>query len=169
MPGPTEPSSFLPSRETANAFRTGSSKETCTRGEFRAQAFWILERLGSPDDAQTEKADPGNAATEDSHVADILGAIAEEVERHCALVCASISIYFSCRISHARATLPRNQVAGTAEALRQAMKAALRAAREFAKAELKARQAAAMVLYRRSRMRPIRNHRDPSPWRGPKQ
>jgi hypothetical protein len=99
---------------------------------------------------------------ENPELLEILGAIAEDVARHCAAVCAGITADFAARSAHARRTLPRHQVAAAVQALKQMRDAALQLARQMAQADLKVRQEAARILYRRPRRPSGKGGRDPS-------
>jgi hypothetical protein len=96
--------------------------------------------------------DPGG---ENPELLQILSAIADDVSRHCATVCASINAEFSARMAQARKSSPRGQVAGALQALKQARVAALTFARQMAKMELHSRQETAKIWHSRSGRRPV--------------
>jgi hypothetical protein len=95
--------------------------------------------------------DPGG---ENPELVQILSAIANDVSRHCAAVCASINTDFSVRMAQVRKSSPRGQVAGALQALKQARLAALAFARQTARMELHSRQEAAKIWHGRGRRRP---------------
>jgi hypothetical protein len=97
---------------------------------------------------------------ENTELDQILSAIADEVNRHCAAVCDGVNMDFAARADHARKFLPRNQVAAALAAIKQARQAALAYARAEANARLKARRREATILYCRRRLPSI-----PSGWK----
>jgi hypothetical protein len=108
-------------------------------------------------------APPGSEdAGENVEVGQILSAIAEEVNRHYAAVCAGINADFVAAAAQARRTLPRGRAAGAVQTLRQARQAALTLARQTAKMEIHGRKQAAALFYRRNPTRPVpRSNRQP--------
>jgi hypothetical protein len=103
--------------------------------------------------------EPSTSAPDYSHPAaielgQILSAIAEEVQGHCAAVCQGIEAQFAARLICARKTLSRNQIAGALAAICAQRQAALAAARRQAKIELFARSQAAKHLCSRRPPRP---------------
>jgi len=102
------------------------------------------------------------AYDDDSEFGQVLGAIADEVHRHCAAVCAGITAEFAARCAHARRTLPRNQLAGALQAFSEARKAAFAHARREASLALQARKQAATILHRLRCARPSASGSIPS-------
>ena len=155
LPGPQR----VPERvnDWAAALPTGPVRRL---GEWTACTRWTTTPapLGEIAPAPTKPDEP----PENVELLQILGAIAEEVTRHCAAVCAGITADFAVRTAHARRTLPRNEAAAAVHALQQARKAALQFARQIAQSELKARQDAARSLHQRPRRPSTKGGRVPS-------
>lgn len=97
---------------------------------------------------------PDYSDAENIELAQILSAIAEDVQRHCVAVCQGIEAQFAARLICARKTLPRSQIAGALAALIAERQAALAAARQQARIELFARSQAVKALYGRRPPRP---------------
>ena len=142
-------------------------------GEWVGSARWVsLPPPRKDSDRERNTADATeDSGGENSELGQILSAIAEEVNRHCAAVCAGINADFAGRAAHARRTLPRGQIAAALQAFKQARKAALELARQAARIELQGRKEAAIALYGRQRPRSTAGRRSPwggSPRHGPK-
>jgi len=86
------------------------------------------------------------------------------VQAWASAACAGVAAEFGARIAAAR-KLPRDQVAGAIDAIKQMKRAALKAIRETAKMETRGRQEMARVLWRRRQIRSIKGGR--KPWDGP--
>jgi hypothetical protein len=129
--------------------------------EWEASARWITTPAAQPQELNRGSNAP-DEPLDNYELFLVLGAIAEEVARHGAAVCTGIAADFAARMAHARRTLPRNQAAAAVTALEQARRAALQLARQMAQAELKARQDAARIQYRRPRRPLSRGSRAPS-------
>ena len=136
-------------------------------GEWHASAHWATTPAPPPQDL-VRGSDAPDESIENVELLQILGAIADDVARHCAALCAGIMADFAARTAHARRSLPRSQAAAAAMNLSQQRQAALQLARQMARLEIKARQDAARILYQRPRRPSIRRGRDrddPSPRR----
>lgn len=96
--------------------------------------------------AAESSADVGSDGTADE-LSGLMEAIAREVQGHAAVVCAGIAADFATKISQARKSLPRDQVAAAVIALKQAKKAAVRFVRESAALEITGRQKQARVTF----------------------
>jgi len=93
---------------------------------------------------------------DNSELNGILDAIASDVWMRCGAVCSAITADFGARMQQARRYLPKDQAAAAVAVLSRARKAAIKAAREMAKSEVKSAQAAAKINYRRSRIRVVK-------------
>jgi hypothetical protein len=154
---------FIPS--PAQGVVSWSKARITTSGEWVGSARWIAMRApGGSGDRERPDA-PGDSGGDNLELGQILSAIAEEVGRHCAAVCDGINADFAARAAHARKALPRSQVAGALQALKQARQAALALARQTARTELQGRKQTAITLYTRRRRRSIKG--GPVPWGGP--
>jgi hypothetical protein len=147
-----------------------SKMRIATSGEWVGSARWIAMR--APDvNSDRERPDaPGDSGGDNLELGQIISAIAEDVGRHCAAVCDGINADFAARAAHARKFLPRSQVAGTLQALKQARQAALALARQTARSELQGRKQTAIALYARQRRRSIKGGSAPrggTPHQGP--
>jgi len=137
----------LPSKSYGPGLRSESTNEARTRGEFRAQSLWMLAGNAPSGDAPSGKADAGDAG-EDTELAQILSAIAEDVQRKAATVSRAVLADYAGKIAHARKHLPRHQLAGAVRAYAEARTAALAVIKQAAASELTARRKAAILRHR---------------------
>jgi hypothetical protein len=131
---------LLPPIANATGFRCWTASEARTRGEFRAQILWMPARARSSDDAG-----------DDTELAGVLAAIADDVGRISSGARAAIVVEYAGRIAHARKHLPRYQVAGAVRSINDARAAALALIKRAASADLAARRAAAIRAHRKPR------------------
>jgi hypothetical protein len=146
-----------PLSPNSNILESWTNARVTAVGEWVASASWATTPTLPIGDIGLR---PTEEPIEDPYLAEILGAIADEVARHLGAVCTGIASDFATRMSHAQKSLPRSQAAAAVQALKQALGVALQLARETARSELKTRQENARVQYRKAWMR--KSWRDPS-------
>jgi hypothetical protein len=137
---------YGPISPNSNILESWTNARVTAVGEWVASASWATTPTLPIGDIALR---PTEEPIEDPYLAEILGAIADEVARHLGAVCTGIASDFATRMSHAQKSLPRSQAA-----------AAVQLARETARSELKTRQENARVQYRKAWMR--KSWRDPS-------
>jgi hypothetical protein len=126
-----------------------------TLGEFRGQARYICAAHDAAEPARVEGIGGANTDAEDSELGNLLAAIAEEVHRFANAANAAIVVEFAARMKHARASLPRGQIPGALQALKDARNAALAIIKQNSAAELATRREAAVRMHS-SRIRAVR-------------
>ena len=126
------------------AFENGATE---TLQAFGAQARWMCSSDIAT--AATELGVSPGAGTndDDGELGRILSAIADDVGRISSAACASVMAEFAGRMVYARAFLPRSQIQGALQAIREARAAALAAIKRNAVAELAARRDVAIGTY----------------------
>ena len=127
-----------------------------TFGEFSGQARYICAARDAVEPAGVGGIGGANTDAEESELGNLLAAIAEEVNRFAGAASVAVIVEFAARMKHARASLPRGQIPGALQALKDARKAALAIIKQNSAAELAARREAAMRMHT-SRIRAVRN------------
>jgi hypothetical protein len=146
-------------------FRLWTGGEAQTRGEFRGQAVWIADRVSVS--ANTVEGFGTGDFGEDTELAQILDAIAGDVQRESASARDAVAAEYAAKIDHARKTLPRRQAAGVIRALRDAKSAALAHIAREATSEI-ARRRQAAILARGKNRHPVKRLIWGGPPEGPK-
>jgi hypothetical protein len=144
----------------ARAHRLGPAPWTTAKahtfGEFRGQARYICAAHDAAELPRVDGIGDTNTDAEDNELASVLAAIAEEVHRFASAASAAIVVEFAARKGHARASLPRGQIPGALQALKDARAAALAIIKRNAAAELASRREVAVRMHR-ARIRAVRN------------
>jgi hypothetical protein len=118
-----------------------------TFGEFKGQARWIGAGPVPTEPNEVEGLGEATEDGEDNELAKILSAITEDVQRVAAAASASVMAEFAGRMQHARKCLPRWQVPGALQSLKEARDAALAIVKRNAAADLAGRREAAVSMY----------------------